>query len=253
MSDDYVDFPAAHSMDTAWFGVDDNGEIAVFETGEGGSVPTVGGCDAENIVWQDMFGGCPIDEKNILQIPVDGAPLAALCVGQSLEANLKAWLELEYFENLIVVYSNEEAVPNFPKIEYGAALRFAGADVVVMYPDLDPLEDDDAEAFVKNIESGVASGGIIGLGPVYGDVSGFDEMAAAQGLSREQLIETLDEYARSYVDETVEKGNDDWFKKFIGVHVYQADEEAGFYEAAKLPYLQEKHLLTAQKKLVSSN
>lgn len=33
------DFPAAHSMDTEWFAVDDDGHVAVFDSGEGGAVP----------------------------------------------------------------------------------------------------------------------------------------------------------------------------------------------------------------------
>ncbi|MEM6931175.1 MAG: hypothetical protein AAF602_29865 [Myxococcota bacterium] len=33
------DWPAAHSMDTEWFGVDENGQIARFDTGEPGAVP----------------------------------------------------------------------------------------------------------------------------------------------------------------------------------------------------------------------
>lgn len=33
------DFPAAHSMDTTWFAVDKCGHVAVFESGEDGSVP----------------------------------------------------------------------------------------------------------------------------------------------------------------------------------------------------------------------
>lgn len=34
------DFPAAHSMDTMWFAVDDDGHVAVFESGEAGAVPS---------------------------------------------------------------------------------------------------------------------------------------------------------------------------------------------------------------------
>lgn len=40
MTDDACDFPAAHSMDTAWFAVDREGNVAVFDTGEAGAVPT---------------------------------------------------------------------------------------------------------------------------------------------------------------------------------------------------------------------
>jgi hypothetical protein len=33
------DFPAAHSMDTEWFAVDRDGQVALFFTGENGSMP----------------------------------------------------------------------------------------------------------------------------------------------------------------------------------------------------------------------
>jgi hypothetical protein len=33
------DFPAAHSMDTEWFAVDRDGQVAFFRSGENGSVP----------------------------------------------------------------------------------------------------------------------------------------------------------------------------------------------------------------------
>ena len=33
------DYPAAHSMDTAWFAIDLDGNVAVFDTGESGCVP----------------------------------------------------------------------------------------------------------------------------------------------------------------------------------------------------------------------
>lgn len=33
------DFPAAHSMDTEWFAVDADGNIGIFDSGEGGAVP----------------------------------------------------------------------------------------------------------------------------------------------------------------------------------------------------------------------
>ncbi len=36
-----VDFPAAHSMDSEWFAVDQDGNIAVFDTGESGVIPEV--------------------------------------------------------------------------------------------------------------------------------------------------------------------------------------------------------------------
>lgn len=36
------DYPAAHSMDSCWFGVDRDGRVGFFETGEAGAMPTHG-------------------------------------------------------------------------------------------------------------------------------------------------------------------------------------------------------------------
>jgi len=40
------DHPAAHSMDSTWFAVDDDGQVAVFDTGEGGALPSIPGFPA---------------------------------------------------------------------------------------------------------------------------------------------------------------------------------------------------------------
>jgi hypothetical protein len=42
MTERSFDYPAAHSMDTHWFAVDDDGHVAAFESGEAGAVPTAG-------------------------------------------------------------------------------------------------------------------------------------------------------------------------------------------------------------------
>jgi hypothetical protein len=39
---DSSDYPAAHSMDTMWFAVDTDGNVAVFDSGEAGAVPVDG-------------------------------------------------------------------------------------------------------------------------------------------------------------------------------------------------------------------
>ena len=44
-----TDFPAAHSMDTTWYAVDEEGHVAMFESGEDGAVPN-GIVDA-TVIW----------------------------------------------------------------------------------------------------------------------------------------------------------------------------------------------------------
>lgn len=41
------DWPAAHSMDTAWYAVDADGNIGRFETGEAGAMPHEAANEAE--------------------------------------------------------------------------------------------------------------------------------------------------------------------------------------------------------------
>ena len=43
------DYPAAHSMDTTWFAVDENGEIGRFETGGCGSAPLLEGMEPPSL------------------------------------------------------------------------------------------------------------------------------------------------------------------------------------------------------------
>lgn len=42
---DPEDVPAAHSMDTTWFAVDRDGNVAMFESGEAGAVPEAAGAE----------------------------------------------------------------------------------------------------------------------------------------------------------------------------------------------------------------
>jgi len=39
---DSPDYPAAHSMDSCWFGVDKDGRVGSFETGDSGAMPIRG-------------------------------------------------------------------------------------------------------------------------------------------------------------------------------------------------------------------
>jgi hypothetical protein len=56
-----ADFPAAHSMDTAWYAVDKDGYVAYFESGEGGAVPRA----ATQLDPEDLFAklGRPYDPE----------------------------------------------------------------------------------------------------------------------------------------------------------------------------------------------
>lgn len=59
-----ADFPAAHSMDSAWFAVDRDGHVAYFSTGEAGAVPEVGvtGGSAEELLDRLAVAAAPTSE-----------------------------------------------------------------------------------------------------------------------------------------------------------------------------------------------
>jgi hypothetical protein len=48
-----LEIPAAHSMDTTWFGVDLAGNVGVFDTGEPGALPQGAAATAESVGFDD--------------------------------------------------------------------------------------------------------------------------------------------------------------------------------------------------------
>lgn len=89
-----VDFPAAHSMDTAWFAIDNDGNVALFETGESGAVP------------EDAYGDDVYElQEEIRALPVTGFKLDPKGYGEtqwmqhvdSQDENLPAETEIFMF------------------------------------------------------------------------------------------------------------------------------------------------------------
>lgn len=58
------DFPAAHSMDTYWFAVDERGQVAAFETGEDGHAPNVKDNDVFSDIYALRFGPYDYDDND---------------------------------------------------------------------------------------------------------------------------------------------------------------------------------------------
>lgn len=56
-----VDYPAAHSMDTAWFAIDADGNVGIFDSGEPGAAPAGNSDQGE--------------AYRLLQLPVTGQPV----------------------------------------------------------------------------------------------------------------------------------------------------------------------------------
>lgn len=62
------DYPAAHSMDTTWFAVDANGEVAAFVSGEMGAVPLAGQMEGDLQAFIDLL---PASSDGFPTIEVD--------------------------------------------------------------------------------------------------------------------------------------------------------------------------------------
>ena len=87
-----ADFPAAHSMDSCWFAVDETGAVAAFDTGEGGSIPVSGfPMNGQALEWgEDHLAEASFAAAVLMAAASSDAELAALLpserTGEVLEA-----------------------------------------------------------------------------------------------------------------------------------------------------------------------
>ena len=51
------EYPATHSMDTAWYCVDEDGNVGIFQIDENGPVPQGyhSGCEPDTIFWKEFL------------------------------------------------------------------------------------------------------------------------------------------------------------------------------------------------------
>jgi len=132
------DYPAAHSMDTEWFAVDACGNLAVFDSGEGGAVP-----ESNDRVWQtgihdfDDFLS-KLSEKNehrCIQLKTPGTTVAENLTLKELQGKIERTLRQKYqfLDALLLQLSSDEAIARLgiEEIEDNYAVRFAGEPVIV--------------------------------------------------------------------------------------------------------------------------
>lgn len=243
------DFPAAHSMDTSWFGVDENGEIAIFETGENGCLPTSATFSAEEPNWNDFFQLFPTDEDGFHLIPIDSAPLAKLCTLDNFKKTFEAIKQKKVFTDyfiLLLVSKNSLKLfsPKAKEVqdewEYEKPFRLKGDQILLFVPYSDIT--------IKKIEDAINSNDILGLAPLKRNPSRIEKAADAQGISVEEYINSFSSYSLKYVKEQLKEENSEWFREFLGLHFYGPDDDTGFYEAdmrpaapLKLSDLSDKH------------
>lgn len=84
------DFPAAHSMDTDWFAVDANGNIAVFDSSEAGAVPrsaTIAEWRADGIY--GFIEQLAKDRQGVISLTADVENAAKEATWENLQASLQ--------------------------------------------------------------------------------------------------------------------------------------------------------------------
>jgi hypothetical protein len=236
MKTEIQDFPAAHSMDTSWFGIDENGEIAIFETGENGCLPSAATYSMEQPTWNDFFQLFPKDEDGFYLIPLDGAELAELCTPNNLTKTIEAAEQRKvYSEFFILLMASEKSIklfsPNSEDVkdewDYEKPLRFRGRQPLLFVPYTDVT--------IKKIKEGIKSNEILGIAPLKRNPSRIEKAADAQGLSIENYLKSFSKYSLSYIKKDLKKENEEWFREFLGLHFFGPDDETGFYEAEMRP------------------
>lgn len=86
------DYPAAHSMDTEWFAVDADGQVALLCSGEGGAIPQTA---LEQLSIHDFFDCLEKDEFGIPVFLAEGQLFPSGPTSSALEALLNARPEAE--------------------------------------------------------------------------------------------------------------------------------------------------------------
>ena len=125
-----IDFPAAHSMDTDWFAIDNDGNIGVFDSGEGGAVPDL--FALENTTF-DLFITDIYDfirelakyTQGVVRVNADGKTFAD-------GTNLKYFegKNSEIWDNLLLVLASEDVIEKL-KSQNSTILRFSGEPLII--------------------------------------------------------------------------------------------------------------------------
>jgi hypothetical protein len=133
-STEIIDYPAAHSMDTYWFAVDADGNVAMFDTGEGGAVPedALRSYDYDGL---DFLFAEIAKESEDLMIRVDTPGESILTqlttVGSIEQLDLSISEDLVY--SIILILESDNLIPQLgvETIEDGYIVRFAGEKSIV--------------------------------------------------------------------------------------------------------------------------
>lgn len=131
---------AAHSMDTTWFGVDEEGRVAQFESGEAGAVPrraaSAGGAGSPNF---DTFALRAAMVARAIAAAPDDAPDAQSTAKQSFRAPSRALIVLRVSEEEAASYRENNAISGAERSvpsEHWIVLRPNGPRIVAYTKEL---------------------------------------------------------------------------------------------------------------------
>ncbi len=232
-SSKFTDYPAAHSMDTTWFGVDEDGEIAVFETGATGIIPTSITTLPDQPIseeWYDVYHSLPENSDGLIEIPLSDKPLERFCRPEDLDKNLKELLKEGFREEVLIRYRDTSNLPIAELYEddlYTPPLRLSGNLNIVLHP---------YEPDTQIIKQLVEAGKIIAIAPQTADKNLIQLKADALYITNQQAEKLLlKQYATYLSKKDLHKKARDWLKEYMGLHIYIYDEDTGFYEADVRP------------------
>ena len=142
------DYPAAHSMDTTWFAVDDAGEVACLMSGENGPVP-------EPTIWQsdiyDLFHYLDKDENGVALLAIQSPPFPADESIDSLQQLFAALPVAQQELNRELACADNLASEKISQLKQSIARRSAAA--VVLLKDTADLREFDSLKMVVRLDA----------------------------------------------------------------------------------------------------
>jgi hypothetical protein len=128
-----TDYPAAHSMDTYWFAVDADGNVAMFDTGEGGVVPkdALRSVDGLDCLFAEIAKDC---EHRSIRIDASSENILTRSkAATNPNDDICCSTDGDNVYNLILILESDEIILQLgaETIESGFVVRFAGERTLV--------------------------------------------------------------------------------------------------------------------------
>jgi hypothetical protein len=131
-STEILDYPAAHSMDTYWFAVDADGNVAMFDTGEGGAVPedALRSEDGLDYLFAEI---AKESEHRSIRVDTSGDIFLTEPTTVGARNGIDGSVYMGSVCNLILLLESDELIPQLgvQETDTGYTVRFAGEQTIV--------------------------------------------------------------------------------------------------------------------------